>query len=195
MQQIEKKEQTFSLIKETTKKVLFAEGRFDAKTQVIADAAGIHRTLINYYFRSRDNLITSVINDFLRMEEERSAIIGHPDFSFRDKITMYIDKSITLNLEYPYLGIYIFRLKGHELNAVRANTLRKLYQGLCTEITEGNFRRINPLHFVISMESLLTFPNMALKHLLVNNLLNDTLTIEAIAAQIKEAILASLLKN
>jgi TetR/AcrR family transcriptional regulator len=195
MQQIEKKEQTLNLIKETTKKILFVEGRFNVKTQVIADAAGINRTLINYYFRSRDNLITSVINDFMWIEEEKSAIVCHPDLSFKDKISMYIDKSIILNLQYPYLGIYIFQLNGHELNSARADTVRKLYQGLCKEINEGKIKRTDPLHFILNMESLLIFPNMALKHLLVNNILTDTITIDAISAQIKEVILAQLLKN
>ncbi|HYD90018.1 MAG TPA: helix-turn-helix domain-containing protein, partial [Flavobacterium sp.] len=47
---------TERLIKETAKRVFFGEGRFNATTQEIADAAGVNRTLINYYFRSRDKL-------------------------------------------------------------------------------------------------------------------------------------------
>ena len=42
-----KKEQTEELIKATAKKLFFVQGKFDATTQEIADAAGVNRTLIN----------------------------------------------------------------------------------------------------------------------------------------------------
>ncbi len=57
-----KKDQTQELIKETTKKLFFVQGRFDVTTQEIADEAGVNRTLINYYFRSRDNLVQIVFD-------------------------------------------------------------------------------------------------------------------------------------
>ncbi len=40
---------TEQLIIDTALKVFFTEGRFKATTQEIADAAGVNRTLINYY--------------------------------------------------------------------------------------------------------------------------------------------------
>ena len=51
---------TEDLIKETAKRIFFAEGRFNATTQEIADAAGVNRTLVHYYFRSRDLLFEKV---------------------------------------------------------------------------------------------------------------------------------------
>ena len=60
MSKQEKKDQTQQLIKETTKNLFFVKGKFDATTQEIADEAGVNRTLINYYFRSRDNLVQIV---------------------------------------------------------------------------------------------------------------------------------------
>ena len=49
-----KDEATEELIKNTAKRLFFGEGKFNATTQEIADAAGVNRTLLNYYFRSRD---------------------------------------------------------------------------------------------------------------------------------------------
>lgn len=54
---------TERLIMETSMNVFFAEGRFNATTQEIADAAGVNRTLINYYFRSRNNLFEIVFQN------------------------------------------------------------------------------------------------------------------------------------
>ncbi len=38
-------------IKDTAKRLYFAEGRINATILDIADAAGVSRTLVNYYFR------------------------------------------------------------------------------------------------------------------------------------------------
>jgi TetR/AcrR family transcriptional regulator len=54
---------TEELIKETAKKIFFKEGKFNATTQEIADAAGVNRTLINYYFRSRNTLFDLVFKE------------------------------------------------------------------------------------------------------------------------------------
>ena len=57
------KDDTEELIKETAKRMCFAEGRFHATTQEIADEAKVNRTLINYYFRSRNNLISIIYEE------------------------------------------------------------------------------------------------------------------------------------
>ena len=54
------KDDTEELIKETAKRMFFGEGRFHATTQEIADEAKVNRTMINYYFRSRNNLISII---------------------------------------------------------------------------------------------------------------------------------------
>jgi len=65
---------TEKLIMETAKNIFFGEGRFNATTQEIADAAGVNRTLINYYFRSRDK-------PYLKMRRKRSRNLQSKLFS------------------------------------------------------------------------------------------------------------------
>ena len=72
MVQIKKDDATEELIKNTAKKIFFGEGKFNATTQEIADAAGINRTLINYYFRSRDKLFEIVLQDAQEYEQKRT---------------------------------------------------------------------------------------------------------------------------
>ena len=54
---------TEQLIKDTAKRIFFSEGKLHATTQDIADAAGVNRTLLNYYFRSRDILFEQVATE------------------------------------------------------------------------------------------------------------------------------------
>ena len=78
-----KKDHTQELIKETTKNLFFVQGRFAATTQEIADEAGVNRTLINYYFRSRDNLVQIVFDEAHRVEKEKSEVIMRSDLNFK----------------------------------------------------------------------------------------------------------------
>lgn len=99
--------ETEELIKRTAKMLFFEEGKFNATTQEIADAAGVNRTLINYYFRSRDNLFNLVFEDAVKREEELRETILFSELPFKQKFENYIDESIRQAIEYPYLQTYI----------------------------------------------------------------------------------------
>ena len=107
MSKQEKKDQTQELIKETAKNLFFVQGKFDATTQEIADEAGVNRTLINYYFSSRDNLMQIVFDEAQKVEREKSEIIQDSNLAFKDKIKLFIEGSLSTSLQYPYLETYI----------------------------------------------------------------------------------------
>ncbi|MGC3977884.1 MAG: TetR family transcriptional regulator [Paludibacteraceae bacterium] len=44
-------------IKQSAEKVFMEKGFFGARTRDIADEAGINLALLNYYFRSKENLL------------------------------------------------------------------------------------------------------------------------------------------
>lgn len=81
-----KDEATEELIKKTAKKLFFGEGKFNAPTQEIADAAGVNRTLINYYFRSRDKLFEIVFADAQEKEQQRTESIVFQNCHLRPKL-------------------------------------------------------------------------------------------------------------
>ncbi len=80
-----KDEATEELIKNTAKKLFFGEGKFNATTQEIADMAGVNRTLINYYFRSRDKLFEIVFSDAQDKEQQRTESIIFSELPFKAK--------------------------------------------------------------------------------------------------------------
>jgi len=84
MSKQEKKDQTQELIKDTAKNLFFVQGKFNATTQEIADEAGVNRTLINYYFRSRDNLIQIIFDEAHKVEKEKSELIMNSDLPFKE---------------------------------------------------------------------------------------------------------------
>lgn len=102
-----KDDATEELIKNTAKRLFFGEGKFNATTQEIADAAGVNRTLINYYFRSRDKLFELVFTDAQEREQERTESIMFSELPFKAKIAEFIDDSFEMAKEYPYMEMYL----------------------------------------------------------------------------------------
>jgi TetR/AcrR family transcriptional regulator len=192
-----KKDQTQELIKDTAKNLYFVKGKFDATTQEIADAAGVNRTLINYYFRSRDNLIQIIFDEAQKVEKEKSEIIMNSDLPFKEKISQFIDGSLSTSLQYPYLETYIVSQinKGtcHHKD-IEEEELNKLYEDIRNEMELGNIDKMDPIQFVLNMISLLVFPS-AVRPLLMENLMIGEKEFDKIISERKEIILNILFKN
>ncbi|MDC8104273.1 TetR/AcrR family transcriptional regulator [Chryseobacterium sp. PTM-20240506] len=192
-----KKDQTQELIKETAKHLFFVKGKFDATTQEIADEAGVNRTLINYYFRSRDNLMQIVFNEAQKVEQEKSKIIQNSDLPFKEKISQFIEGSLSTSLQYPYLETYIVSQinKGNcHQKDIEEDDLKKMYEDIETEMEAGNIERMKPIQFILNMVSLLVFPS-AIRPLLMENLMISDKEFDKIISERKEIILNILFKN
>ncbi|MCH5688001.1 TetR/AcrR family transcriptional regulator [Niabella sp. W65] len=93
---------TEDLIKDTAKRIFFAEGRFNATTQEIADAAGVNRTLVHYYFRSKDQLFKRVMEDGRNEFHKKMEEMDHPELSFKQKMKHLINIWMEQGLKYPF---------------------------------------------------------------------------------------------
>jgi len=192
-----KKDQTQELIKDTAKNLFFVQGKFNATTQEIADEAGVNRTLINYYFRSRDNLIQIIFNEAQRVEKEKSEIIMNSDLPLKQKISEFIEGSLSTSLQYPYLETYIVSQinKGtcHQKD-IEEKDLKRLYDNIEKEMDKGNIEKMAPVQFLINMVSLLVFPS-AVRPLFMENLMLSESEFNKIISERKEIIINMLFKN
>lgn len=197
MSKQEKKDQTQELIKETAKNLFFVQGRFDATTQEIADEAGVNRTLINYYFRSRDHLVQIVFDEAHKVEKEKSEIIMRSELPFKEKITHFIEGSLQTSLQYPYLETYIVSQinKGtcHKRD-VEKEDLEMFYKDIKIEMELGNIEKMEPIQFIINMISLLIFPS-AIRPLFMENMMINDKEFDRLISDRKDIILKLLFKN
>lgn len=193
-----KKDDTEIRIKKTAKKLFFGEGKFNATTQEIADAAGVNRTLINYYFRSRDNLFNLVFEEAQLQEKEKSDAILSSNISFREKISQFIEDSMASALEYPYLEIYIvtqlnqgcvFKDPEHFEEMVS-----RLDKELKIEIEKGTIEEIPTLQFILNIASLVSFPT-CMRPLLKESLKISDEDYNKLLGERKEVILKTIFKN
>ena len=197
MSKQDNKDQTQVIIKETAKNLFFVQGKFDATTQEIADEAGVNRTLINYYFRSRDNSIQIVFDEAQRVEREKSEIIQDSNLAFKDNITLFIEGSLSTSLQYPYLETYIVSQinKGtcHKKDIEEAYK-EKMLKDIQTEMDLGNIEKMEPIQFIFNMVSLLIFPS-AVRPLFMENMMIDDKEFDRLIADRKDIILNILFKK
>lgn len=193
------KDQTQELIKETAKNMFFVKGNFDATTQEIADEAGVNRTLINYYFRSRDKLIQLVLEEAKRCEKDKSTIIHNSNLTFKEKISGFIEESLQTSLRYPYLESFIVTqmnkgFMAHKKDEMSDSVIEELYASLKEEMEKGNVETMEPVQFLLNMISLLIFPS-AMRPLLMENMEISSQEFDRLISERKEIILNILFKK
>ena len=162
---------TEQLIKDTAKQIFFAEGKLHATTQDIADAAGVNRTLLNYYFRSRDILFEQVATEArAEMSAELDSVFS-ADLEFKEKVQQLITVFMDQAMKFPYREVYVVT----ELNRTdktvpeeKKNRIKQFLTEIDAEMKKGKIRKMDPRHFVMNLFALMAYP-------LITNCLNKSL--------------------
>ena len=190
--------ETEELIKKTAKRLFFGEGKFNATTQEIADAAGVNRTLINYYFRSRDNLFNQIFEDAVKREEKLREKVLFSDLPFKEKIEMYIDDSLLQAKDYPYLETYIVsRINDgcfYKEEDEWEKFMKRFYEEFENEVKKGTIEKMEPLQFILNIASLVSFP-VAIRPLFQSTMRISDAEYDRILSERKEIIMKILFKN
>jgi TetR/AcrR family transcriptional regulator len=160
--------QTEQLIKEKAKELFFKKGLIKTTTQEIADAAGVNRALIHYYFRSREHMLSILLDEAMEEKRERVKSILSFDLPFREKIARYIDAIITYNMTYPYLENFIISETVRNKDRTEAYCARNqsrssdlIRDQLADEIMQGRLAPITPEHFLVNLIALCNYPMLA----------------------------------
>lgn len=189
---------TEKLIKDTAKRLFFGEGRFNATTQEIADAAGVNRTLINYYFRSRDKLFETVFEDAQKQEQELTEQIVFSDLPFKEKISRHLDSCFEQAKQYPYLEIYMVTQMNqgcvYKDREKMGTLLDKFYLEIALEMEKGTIAKMRPEHFALNFISLMSFP-ISMRPLLQETMGMTKEYYDVLLEERKEIVLNTLFKQ
>lgn len=160
--------ETENLIKETAKRIFFADGQINASTKEIAKEAGVNRALIHYYFRSRDFLFNMVLEEAMRgVTDKMTGILGS-DLDLRSKVKGFLDIFIREMAEFPYLETFMVTEiaknpeKMKELHPKNADEVKALLDAqIKGEIASGKLAEITTDHFMVNLMSLCNYPLIA----------------------------------
>lgn len=153
---------TEQLIKATAKRIFFAEGKLHATTQDIANAAGVNRAALHYYFRTRDQLVAVVFNESMRELSLRLGTVMASDQPFKEKVKDLITVFMKEMMAYPYQETFLIT----EINTAGLNLVQgidevpvnEFLKEVETEMNAGTIEMINPKHFLMNLFSLLSYP-------------------------------------
>lgn len=93
----------------SAEKLFYQKGKAGTSMQDIADDAGINRTLLNYYFRSKDQLFEAVFRKALGSFVPDLAALMDADISFERYIPALVEKVIDAMLENPQIPIFVLQ--------------------------------------------------------------------------------------
>lgn len=188
---------TEALILDTAMKIFFTEGRLHVTTQDIADAAGVNRTLINYYFRSKDELFRTVVKKSRKEYIKNADAILSTELPLREKTEMFIDNFMAKLFKYPYLESFITldiiqnRLKKSTSSGRKEKQpvpVQQYLKEIKIEMDKGRIPSYNPAHFILNLFSLMIYP-MIMKPVQMNLLNLDENEYQKVLDERKQIIL------
>lgn len=162
---------TEQLIKDTAKRIFFSEGKLHATTQDIADAAGVNRTLLNYYFRSRDILFEQVATE---ARQEMSLVLDGvfaAELEFKDKLQQLINVFMDQAMKFPYREVYVVTELNRTEKVVpesKKTRVKAFLKEISEEMEKGKIKKMDPRQFCMNLFSLMAYP-------LITNCLNKSI--------------------
>ncbi len=148
----------------SAEKLFYRKGKAGSSMQDIADDAGINRTLLNYYFRTKDQLFEAVFRKALSGFVPGLASLLKSDMSFREYMPRLIETVIDTMLENPQIPIFVLQeLSSNpdrmpqiikEMGIDPAVALKKLE----SEQSKAPGAHLAPRQVIINLLSLCIFP-------------------------------------
>jgi TetR/AcrR family transcriptional regulator len=153
--------ETENRIIEAAAKVFLEKGKAGARTQVIADVAGINKALLHYYFRSKEKLYDIVAERVIR--NAFNQILGNiseiNDFeTFLKQFLHNYLKTISSNPMIPRFMLWEIEAGGGRIAQIIKSILNMddmdenpLFKIVNKAIRDKQIRPVDPIHFVISL--------------------------------------------
>jgi len=148
----------------SAEKLFYQKGKAGCSMQDIADDAGINRTLLNYYFRSKDQLFEAVFRKALGSFVPTLASMLRSDISFQEYLPAMVETVIDTMIENPQIPIFV--LQELSSNPVRMpQIIREMginpavaMKKMANEGTLPAGKGMDPRQFIINLLSLCIFP-------------------------------------
>jgi AcrR family transcriptional regulator len=165
----------------STALLLFLERGFERTSiREIARKAKINIALLNYYFRSKENLFDSIFSGLLGKYTPILNEILNAHIPIEEKVKLYVEKYIDILQENPKLTYFVLSVLHRNPDKI---TKLKIFQSLyhtgnfsalfIDEIKKGHIKNVDPTQFFINMLSLITFPFTVKQVIMEKNRLSE----------------------
>jgi AcrR family transcriptional regulator len=157
-------------ILEAATKIFREKGREGARMQEIADAAGINKALLHYYFRSKDLLFERVFIESARLFFSRLNEVLQSNMDVFQKITRLCEAYISLSVENPFIPVFVIGEMNRSQDIFISNMFTATQsrpdfsifrQQLQAAAEAGIIRRVAPHQLIMNILGLCIFPVIA----------------------------------
>lgn len=156
---------TESAILDAAKGIFERKGMAAARMQEIADEAGINKSMLHYYYRSKQLLFEAVFKSAFSMLAPQLNEIINADTSIFEKTRNFSSNYISFVLKHPYLPNFIIQELNRNPDFVKKiiagknfPNISKFKQQVNEKVEEGIIRPIKAEQLFINIISLNIFP-------------------------------------
>jgi TetR/AcrR family transcriptional regulator len=162
--QEERRDESRAKILAAAEQIFARDGLEGARTDAIADAAGVNKALLYYYFKGKESLYEAVIEEHLRdFTAQALAVLnapGSPKALQLQYVTMHFDFISARQRHAPlFQQLMMKRGKPPEKMLVKyiAPRVEALQKLLVRGMKAGELREMDPMHTSISLAALVIF--------------------------------------
>jgi TetR/AcrR family transcriptional regulator len=161
---MDKRISTEENILSVSREVFLQNGYDGTSMQMIADTAGINKSLLHYYFRSKERLFEKIFSKAFSQFLPHLGVIFMSDMSLDEKIYAFVERYIDVFIENPLIPIFVMQeLSKNPQNL--ANLIREaginpdiMIQKIMQSLEEEGITLEDPRHFMVNLISLCVFP-------------------------------------
>lgn len=163
---VKKQENTEQKIITAAREVFLKNGMDGARMQQIADEAGINKSLLHYYFRSKDKLFDKVFTDTFSSVIETINDVFEKSNTLESFIRNFVNGYTKTLIDRPYIPNFVF----HELSKnpdrvvkhmSTANFDKKKIFAMIANEDIKKLKPVDPVHILIDVLALSVFPFIA----------------------------------
>lgn len=166
-------ENTRERILEAAHRVFLRRGTAGARTQEIADEAGVNKALLHYYFETKERLSEAVFIRAARTLVPPVLDIVSSDLALEEKVRRVVDLEHDVLLKNPFVPAFLISEINHHPDRARAlieavagespesagrRVLGHLQAQIDERVEDGTLRPIRAEDFVMNLISLCMFP-------------------------------------
>ncbi|MFD1144384.1 TetR/AcrR family transcriptional regulator [Larkinella insperata] len=155
-------------IKEAAKKVFLERGFDGAKLRHIAEEAGTTMAMVNYYFRSKEQLFQSIFLETMGLFLGRIIAILNEEVPLEIKVWKVVDNYTDFLHANPHVPVFVLSELQKDSSEIFEklnvkNMIETAYftKQLHQEGEKGAIRNVKPLQLIVTMLGSLIFPFMA----------------------------------
>jgi TetR/AcrR family transcriptional regulator len=167
----------------------------------IAKEANVNLAMINYYFRSKENLVSIIIEKLSKKYYDKLNPIIISDMELVPKIEKYVSQFIDMLADEPGMVLFLLAVLKNEPDVLLQTKLSTylfdtavFFKQLQDEMEKGKIRKINPEQYYMCMLSLMLFPFSIIDVISDKNDYNSSRGITRYVKSRKEIVIQMLLK-